>query len=221
VVDQGFDGVVFDCDGVLIDSEPIANAVLADSLAEEIGYRITAEESHCRFTGMIFGQIEDQLRTETGVSFPDGWVGRHFETLFARYRTELKAMDGVHDLVEALDGRGIPWGVASQSPPDYLELVLDLIGLGERARGRVASAKEVALPKPAPDVYLVACERISRDPSRVAVIEDSPTGARAGVAAGCTVFGYVHDRPAEELMQAGCTTTVSRLADLRDRLLGG
>ena len=133
-----FEGVIFDCDGVLVNSEPIANQVLATYLTEEIGFAITAEESHHRFTGMVFFQIEDLLRADHGLEMPKGWVEQHFEALYVRYRKELEAVPGTIALIDALDAAGIPWGVASQSAPDYLEFVLDLIGIGDRARGRIA-----------------------------------------------------------------------------------
>ena len=215
MADFQFESVVFDCDGVLIDSEPISNAVLADQIRTEIGYEISAEESHRKFTGMVVAQIEDALHAETGRRFRPGWVDRHFEKVFERYQTELEAMPGVHALVDYLDGLGIPWGVASQSAPDYLAFVLEIIGLHDRARGRVTSAREVANPKPHPDVYLLAFERVGGSPSRSLVIEDSPTGARAGVAAGATVIGYAHDRPAQELLDAGCETTIAELAEVQ------
>ncbi|MCR9176190.1 MAG: HAD family phosphatase [Alphaproteobacteria bacterium] len=215
-----FEGVIFDCDGVLVNSEPIANQVLAEYLTREVGFAITAEESHRRFTGMVFFQIEDLLRTDHDLDLPKGWVDLHFEALYVRYREELKAIPGTIELIDALDSAGIPWGVASQSAPDYLAFVLDLIGIGERARGRIASSKDVPNPKPAPDVYLLACRKVGCDPVRTAVVEDSPTGARAGVAAGCTVFGYAGDRPEAELVEAGAVKALQEMSALRPILTG-
>ena len=129
-------------------------------------------------------------------------------------------MPGTIALIDALDAAGIPCGVASQSAPDYLEFVLDLIGIGDRARGLIASSKDVKHPKPAPDVYLLACQKVGCDPIRTAVVEDSPTGTRAGVAAGCTVFGNALDRPAAELISAGAVTAVQEMLALRPYLTG-
>ena len=215
-----FEGVIFDCDGVLVNSEPIANQVLATYLTEEIGFAITAEESHHRFTGMVFFQIEDLLRADHGLEMPKGWVEQHFEALYVRYSKELEAVPGTIALIDALDAAGIPWGVASQSAPDYLEFVLDLIGICDRARGRIASSKDVKHPKHAPDVYLLACQKVGCDPIRTAVVEDSPTGTRAGVAAGCTVFGHALDRPAAELISACAVTAVQEMLALRPYLTG-
>lgn len=211
--------VIFDCDGVLVDSEPIACAVIVENIEKEIGLRMTPEEAHKRFTGLIFSQMEPMLEAETGRAFAPGWVDRHFEDLFARYRAELVAVPGTLDLIDGIEAAGLSWGVASQSPPHYLELVLDIIGLGDRARGRVASSKEVENPKPAPDVYLLACDRVGCAPSEAFVIEDSPTGARAGVLAGATVLGYAADRPAAELWDAGATHVSDRMQELQSFIL--
>jgi HAD superfamily hydrolase (TIGR01509 family) len=216
-----FEAVIFDCDGVLVNSEPIANQVLAEYLTDEIGFRISAEEAHHRFTGMVHFQIEDLLRVEHGLELPDGWVDRHSEALFVRYRKELEAVPGTVTLIDALDSARIPWGVASQSAPDYLEFVLDMIGLADRARGRVVSSHHVPNPKPAPDVYLLACRKVGCEPSRTAVIEDSPTGTQAGVAAGCTVFGHALDRPEAQLIAAGAIRAVTRMSDLLPHLMTG
>ena len=215
-----FDGVIFDCDGVLVNSEPIANQVLATFLTDEVGFAITAEESHQRFTGMVYFQIEEMLRADHGLEMPNGWIDRHFEDLYVRYGEELEAVPGTIELIDALDSAGIPWGVASQSAPDYLAFVLDLVGIGDRAVGRIASSNEVANPKPAPDVYLLACRKVGCTPARTAVVEDSPTGARAGVAAGCTVFGYAGDRSESELVDAGAVMAVQEMSALRPYLTG-
>lgn len=200
--------VIFDCDGVLIDSERIASNILAEDL-RVVGLDLTGEEAHCRFTGISLSLIDKQMREETGRAMPDGWIDRHHQALYTAFETELEAIPGVVAVLDHLDVAGIPWGVASQSAPEYLEHALGHVGIWHRAVGRVASAEQVANPKPAPDVYLLACKRVGCDPAKTVVVEDSPTGVRAGVAAGARVIGYAADRPAEELMAAGTAATVT------------
>lgn len=207
------EAVIFDCDGVLIDSERIASRILAEDL-RAVGLNLTGEEAHRRFIGISLSQIDKLMREETGRAMPDGWIDRHHRALYTAFETELEAIPGAIAVLDRLDAAGIPWGVASQSAPEYLEYTLAHVGIWHRAVGRVASAKQVANPKPAPDVYLLAFERVGCDPTRSLVIEDSPTGVRAGVAAGARVIGYAADRPAEELIQAGASATVSDMMAL-------
>ena len=207
------EAVIFDCDGVLIDSERVANHILATDL-RAIGLDISGEEAHRRFTGTSLSHIETVLMKETGQAMPDGWIDRHHQALYRAFETELDAIPGVIAVLDRLDRNGVPWGVASQSPPEYLKHTLSRVGIWHRAAGRVASTKQVVNPKPAPDVYLLACEQIGCDPAHCMVVEDSPTGVRAGVAAGARVIGYAADCPREDLMAAGASATVIDMAAL-------
>ncbi|NQW11092.1 MAG: HAD family phosphatase [Alphaproteobacteria bacterium] len=207
------EAVIFDCDGVLIDSERVANRILAEDL-RAVGLSLTGEEAHRRFTGTSLSQIERVMLAETGRAMPDGWIDRHHQALYHAFETELVAIPGVVAVLDTLDTIGMPWGVASQSAPEYLEHTLSRVGIWHRALGRVASAKQVSNPKPAPDVYLLACARVGCDPARSVVIEDSPTGVQAGVAAGAHVIGYAADRPAEDLLAAGAAATFTDMTAL-------
>ena len=209
-----FDGVIFDCDGVMVDSEPIANAVLSEMFALEVGYRITPEESHRRFTGIRNRDCVAIVEAEIGRPFPDGWRERWREQLFARLEAAIRPINGVHDVLAGLERDGIPFGVASQSAPDYLRLVLGRTGVLDRLRGRVTSADEVDNPKPAPDVYLLAFERVGIAPGRAVVIEDSATGVAAGAASGALVIGYAADSDPEKLVAAGASHVVHRMAEV-------
>jgi len=205
--------VIFDCDGVLIDSEPIANAILAADLTE-IGLPMTPEESHRRFTGCATTQIAEMVRAEIGVAPPPDWVSIHNQRVRDAVAAGVEAIPGVVDVLDALDSAGIPWGVASQSGPLYLELALGRVGIWQRASGRVVSAQSVARPKPAPDVYLEALSRIGAHPGSALIVEDSPTGVRAGVAAGARVVGFAAAQDPATLIAAGASHTVPSMADL-------
>ena len=209
-----YDAVIFDCDGVMVDSEPIANAVLSESFGLEVGYQITPEESHQRFTGIRNRDCVAIVEKEIGRPFPEGWRERWRERLFKRLEASIRPIDGVHDVILGLEGADIPFGVASQSARDYLELVLGRTGVLDRLRGQITSADEVANPKPAPDVYLLACSRIGVAPDRVIVIEDSATGVAAGASAGATVIGYAADSDPDRLRAAGASQVVLTMTDV-------
>ena len=208
-----YDAIIFDCDGVLIDSEPIAVAILIEDLLE-LGLRTTQEEAHHRFTGWASTEIAAAVSAETGVPVPDGWVNRHNASVREAVAATVEPIAGVLDVLDALDAAGVRWGVASQSGLSYLERALGRVGIWQRASGRVASSQMVANPKPAPDVYLKAMELVGARPQRTIVIEDSPTGVRAGVAAGGRVIGYAVDRAPAVLLSAGALHTVTAMADL-------
>lgn len=207
------DAIIFDCDGVLIDSEPIAVAILADDLAA-IGLRLSVEEVHHRYTGWTTAQIATTVSAELGLTVPADWVSRHNAAVREAVAATVEPVAGILDVLDALDAAGIAWGVASQSGLSYLERALGRVGIWQRAVGRVASSQMVERPKPAPDVYLKAMELVGVEPGRTVVVEDSPTGVRAGVAAGARVVGYAADREPEALLAAGASATVTRMAAL-------
>lgn len=212
-----YDAIIFDCDGVLIDSETIAVAILAEDL-RSFGLSLSFEEAHHRFTGCASTQIAAMVSEETGVPIPTDWIPQHNARVRDAVAATVEPIAGVLDVLDALDGAGIPWGVASQSGLLYLERALGRVGIWQRAPGRVASSQMVQRPKPAPDVYLKAMELVGVAPDRAIVIEDSPTGVRAGTAAGARVIGYAADRAHQELVAAGAVDTVPTMPDLLDRL---
>lgn len=208
-----YDAVIFDCDGVLIDSETIAVAILKHDL-DAVGLTMSVEEAHHRFTGWTTVQIAEEVARVTGTPVPADWVRRHNAEVQEAVATGVEPIDGVIDVLDGLDRAGVPWGVASQSGTSYLERGLGRVGIWQRAPGRVASSQMVARPKPAPDVYLKAMELVGCIPGRTIVVEDSPTGVRAGVAAGARVIGYAADRSPTDLIAAGAIDTVPTMLAL-------
>ncbi len=207
------EAVIFDCDGVLIDSEPIAVAILRQDLAV-LGVTMREDEVHHRFTGWSTTQIAEAMVAEFGVPVPADWVPSHNARVREAVAGSVEPIAGVTAVLDGLDAAGIPWGVASQSGMLYLELGLGRVGIWQRALGRVASSQLVARPKPAPDVYLMAMGLVGARPGSVVVIEDSPTGVRAGVAAGARVIGYAADRRPEQLLDAGAAATIAAMPSL-------
>lgn len=215
---MNYDAVIFDCDGVLIDSESIAVEILAEDLLD-LGLRLTPAEAHHRFTGWTTQQIAETVSADTGMPVRGDWVVRHNAQVREAVASSVEAVPGIIGVLDALDAAGVPWGVASQSGLTYLERALGRVGIWRRAAGRVASSQMVERPKPAPDVYLKAMQMVGVAPARTVVVEDSPTGVRAGVAAGARVIGFTADRAPGDLLAAGAAETVPAMSRLH-RALG-
>ncbi len=190
MTDFPFDAVLFDCDGVLVDSEPITNRVLAQMLCE-MGWRVSAEECMRIFTGKAVKDESPLIEARTGVRIGDDWTKAFRQRRNAALESELAEISGAPDAVRALhaalNGR---IAVASGADIWKVELQLAKVGLAECFAGRIFSGQDLPRSKPFPDVYLAAAHALGVPPSRCAVIEDTVTGATAGVAAGATVFGY-------------------------------
>ncbi len=178
--------VIFDCDGVLVDSEPISVRLDVEMLAE-LGVTMTAEEVIERFVGRSPEVIVQAVEAELGHPPPDGWFERGEQELHERFEAELVPVPGI---VEALGRITLPMCVASSSPPERLRFKLELTGLYDRFAGRIFSASEVANGKPAPDLFLHAAERMGVEPAGCVVVEDSRYGVQAARAASMDVLGY-------------------------------
>ena len=213
-----FDAVLFDCDGVLVDSEPITNGVLRDML-EERGWKLSADECMRIFVGKAVKDESALIEARTGQPLTEDWM-RHFrERRNAGLMGKLKAIRGAVQAVENIHAlyQGC---IACASGADRfkVELQLDKCGLMPYFAGRIFSGHELPRSKPAPDVYLAAAAALGVDPRRCAVVEDTVTGVTAGVAAGATVFGYSppeagHDAPAA-LLQAGAVIIFTDMSEL-------
>ena len=178
--------VIFDCDGVLIDSEPIANRVLAAQLARA-GLDMPPDEVMRTFVGATRDGCIELAGRLLGRPLPGDFGAAWDAALFEALAREVRAVEGIE---EVLDGLSLPWCVASNGEPDRMRLALRAAGLLERVGERLFSAKQVARPKPAPDLFLYAAARMGFAPAACAVVEDTPTGVKAAVAAGMRVFGY-------------------------------
>jgi HAD superfamily hydrolase (TIGR01509 family) len=195
-----FDLVIFDCDGVLVDSERLAVAMESRVLIE-IGWPLTEAEVIQRFVGRSSAYMKVEIENVIGRSV-DWWTefGEPFRVICER---ELTAIEGVSDV---LDGLTTPTCVASSSSRDSVEFKLGLTGLLEQFEGRIFSSTDVEHAKPAPDVFLFAALQLDVAPGRCGVIEDSVNGVLAGLAAGMTVFAYAGGvTSASELTRNGVT----------------
>jgi HAD superfamily hydrolase (TIGR01509 family) len=178
--------LIFDCDGVLVDSEPLAMRVLLDGIAEA-GLTIASDRGYERFLGKDLATITALLSEEYGLDLTHSALERMRVRLHDSFRRELKPMPGI---VAALDAIDLPCCVASSSQMDRVRLALDVAGLRSRFEPNLFSASMVARGKPAPDLFLHAAEAMGADPVDCVVVEDSPSGVEAAQRAGMSVFAF-------------------------------
>ncbi len=200
-----FDLVIFDCDGVLVDSEAIGNRALAETLTS-VGLPTTPEEALEACKGRILKDVVAIMEERNGGPLPDDWIPE-FEALRAEYfREELEEIPGARETVEAVKAAGIDVAVGTQGKPEKVALTLGLTGLNALFdEDAVFTSYGVPRGKPFPDLYLHAAEQRGKEPARCAVIEDTVLGAQAGISAGMTVFGYAAETPAAEFEAIGAT----------------
>lgn len=178
--------LIFDCDGVLVDSEPVSVAVLIEMLAHQ-GVEMTEEEAYQRFLGRSIASMTATLWEEYGIETDIDFLDHMRSALFERFRLELKAIEG---MAETLDRLAMPRCVASSSQPERIRYSLGLTGLLEKFEPHIFSATMVRNGKPAPDLFLHAASRMGVEPANCIVIEDSPAGILAAKAAGMCVFAF-------------------------------
>jgi HAD superfamily hydrolase (TIGR01509 family) len=217
-----FEAVLFDCDGVLVDSEPITNGVLRDML-EELGWKLTRDECMRIFIGKAVKEERGLIEAHTGQPLTEAWLVRFRERRNERLMSEVQPIAGALQAVAALHER-FEGRIACASGADRIkvELQLEKCGLLPFFAGRVFSGHELPRSKPAPDVYLAAAAALDVAPQRCAVVEDTVTGVTAGIAAGATVFGYSppeagHSAP-EALREAGALEIFTYMARLPELL---
>lgn len=192
-----FDMVIFDCDGVLVDSEPITNRLLQDDLAAH-GLVLTLEDVMGSFVGGTIAGVGVEARRR-GADLPENWADLFYEKMFVALADQVESIPGAEAVLDALDAAGITYAVGSNGPHRKMDVTLIRTGLASRLKGRVYSREDVERPKPAPDVYLKAAADAGIAPERCAVIEDSASGATAGKAAGMAVFGFAAETPRDRL----------------------
>ncbi len=189
--------IIFDCDGVLVDSEPITNRLLAEDLTRR-GLPMTTEACIDAFVGGTMDQVFRRARS-LGAVLPDDWVAEFYDIMCAALGQEVEIIPGVADLLDHLDETGIDVCVASNGPMRKMEVTLGRTGLWDRLRGRIFSAHEVGVAKPDPGLFLHAAETCGASRATSLVIEDSASGARAAKAAGMRCLGFCRDTPAARL----------------------
>jgi HAD superfamily hydrolase (TIGR01509 family) len=199
-----FELVIFDCDGVLIDSEPIANRVFMEQL-ETVGLSMPLEDVMRTFIGRTRDGCIELAGRMLGRPLPAEFGRRWDLALYEALEREVKPVAGIPELLRSMT---VPFCVASNGERERMERALRAAGLLHLVQGRLFTASEVAHPKPAPDLFVHAAKAMGAAPARCAVVEDTPTGVKAGVAAGMKVFAYAGAAHADEagLRRAGAST---------------
>lgn len=204
--------VIFDCDGVLVDSEQAAFDILQQDLARH-GLPLPRAELEALFIGGTVKGLWQQARS-MGATLPDDWVDDFYARLYARLALGTPLIPGIEVVLDALDAAGIPYAVGSNGSDHKMQVTLGQHpALLARLKGRLFSGQTLGKPKPAPDLYLHAASALGHLPQDCAVIEDSATGAHAARAAGIRCFGYAAHGDGAALKAAGAHT-FSSMADL-------
>ncbi|WP_175409285.1 HAD family phosphatase [Streptomyces sp. TRM64462] len=194
-----YDLVIFDNDGVLVDSEPLSNAILAGYLTE-LGHPTTYEESLRDYMGGAMHRVHDTILQRTGQRLPEDFDATFHARVFAAFARELTAVAGVTEVLGKLVAGGVPYCVASSGSHERIRVGHQKTGLDLWfGPGTVFSAQDVGRGKPAPDLFLYAAERMGVPAERCVVVEDSPLGVEAALAAGMDVYGFTAMTPARRL----------------------
>ena len=215
-----FEAILFDCDGVLVDSEPITNGVLRDLLAET-GWVMTAQECMHYFVGKTVREERVMIEARTGRALTQEWLDLFYQRRNRELDARLEVIAGAHKAVAAAhEHTGQRIACASGADRFKVQMQLTKVGLIDYFEGCIFSGHEMARSKPAPDVYLAAAQHLQAAPQQCLVIEDSAPGVMAGAAAGATVWAYC---PLPELgpalLQAGASRLLANMADVPGLLL--
>jgi HAD superfamily hydrolase (TIGR01509 family) len=214
---QHFELVVFDCDGVLVDSEVIAVRVDQRVLAD-LGWELELEEIVERFVGRSEASFIASIEQHLGIELADGWDRKYEPWYRTAFERGLVAVDGIHD---ALDRLTLPHCVASSGSHAKMQRTLGQTALLDRFDGRIFSATEVARGKPAPDLFLHAARSLGTAPERCVVVEDSAYGVQAARAAGMHVLAYAGGVTPPERLAGSGTTVFTDMRDLPDLIAAG
>lgn len=203
--------VLFDCDGVLVDSEGPTLELLRGDF-ERFGLPLTLDRLQADFVG---GTVETVGRRAlaAGARLPEGWVADFYTRMYAMLRAGTPLIPGILGVLDTLDAAGIPYAVGSNGAPEKMAITLGQHGLDTRFAGHLYSGQVLGAPKPAPDLYLHAAAQLGVAPSACVVIEDSATGARAARLAGIPCFGYAPHGHADRLEAEGARVFTA-MADL-------
>ncbi|MFH9244555.1 HAD family hydrolase [Streptomyces lydicus] len=213
-----YDLVIFDNDGVLVDSEPLSNTVLAGYLTE-LGHPTPYEESIRDYMGSAMHRIHELVMERTGQRLPEDFDDVFHSRVFAAFERELKPVPGAREMLEKLAADGVPYCVGSSGSHERIRVGHRATGLDRWfPAGRVFSSEDVGRGKPAPDLFLYAAREMGVAPERCVVVEDSPLGVQAAVAAGMDVYGFTAMTSAEKLTEAGATALFADMAELLELL---
>jgi HAD superfamily hydrolase (TIGR01509 family) len=199
---------IFDCDGVLVDSERISNELVADILSAH-GVSLTWEEAMEIFVGQSVEGVRATALTRFAVQLPEDWAEEYYARMIPTLAERVMPIEGAPETVARLQDAGIPCCVASQGPPNKIEAALTRVGLWTRLGHAIFSAQNVARPKPAPDLFLYAARTMQVAPADCVVIEDSALGIAGALAAGMRVLAYCPLGNGDAAREVGATPFAS------------
>jgi len=209
--------IIFDCDGVLVDTEPVVQRVLADWLTKH-GWPMTAEECARSIKGSHIAQIQERLEARTGGSHPD-FIAGYRRAMFEAFGSGVDEIPGADAVLGLLADAGMAYCVASNGPHAKMDVSMRSAGLlrhfgGTLDPAQVFSADDVGEPKPSPKLFLHAAQRMGVAPGDCLVVDDSPQGVEAAIAAGMVIIGYEDMTPGAKLRAAGAAIVIERLDEL-------
>lgn len=202
--------VLFDCDGVIVDSEGPTFMMLQADFAR-YGLPLTLHDLETNYIGGTIETVAARA-TAAGATLPPGWTDDFYHRLYQMLAMHTPLIPGILPVLDALDAAGIPYAVGSNGTPEKMNITLGQHGLIPRFKGHLYSGQAIGAPKPAPDIYLHAARALGVEPSDCVVIEDSSTGATAARNAGIRCFGYAPHGPHPHLAATGATL----FADMAD-----
>ena len=213
------DLIIFDCDGVLIDSEGVASSVVAENLTA-LGWAMDAPEAMRLFMGMSITDMVPMIETRLNRALPENWRPDLAQKLVEALGTKSKLIPGAAELLHEVTARGINWRIASNSSDEEMHVKFTRTGISHLTAGRAYSAASVIAqggrPKPAPDLFLAAAASANVAPERCIVLEDSVLGVTGAVAAGMVCYGFAPHGEGAYLLAAGAAQIFTRL----DEILG-
>jgi len=205
--------IIFDCDGVLVDSEFVASRVVAANLSS-LGWPLDAAAAMRMFVGMSILEMEPIIEGRLRRRLPEGWRQNLADELVAALSQEAELVPGAREMLERVNRLGIPWRVASNSSDEEMAVKFRRTGLEDLTAGLTFAAMRVGRPKPAPDVYLAAAADAGAAPARCLVLEDSKLGVEGAVAAGMVCYGYAAHDDGAHLLAAGAAGVLGKLDEL-------
>ncbi len=210
--------IIFDCDGVLVDSEPLSMRADAEVLARA-GIKISEVELHKRFVGTTFKAMVEAIEKQHATKLPANLSDLKNARMNEMYRTELKLVRGVRDALEDIRNMGLSMSIASNGPKERVKLALQLTGLLPYFKNAIVTYEDVPQGKPAPDMYLLAAKNAGTKADNCLVVEDSITGVTAAVDAGCWTLGFTgtyedQQSHGEKLKDIGAEAIFNKMADL-------
>jgi HAD superfamily hydrolase (TIGR01509 family) len=209
--------IIFDCDGVIIDSEGVASTVCAREF-RALGWEITAQQAQDRFIGMSITDMQPIIESQIGRTLPATWRAALAQKLVVALGTESKLIPGAREMLERVNTLGIPWCIASNSSDEELDVKFSRTGIAHLTAGRAYSAAGVIAKggraKPAPDIFLAAAAGMKTHPQNCLVLEDSVLGVTGAVAAGMLCYGFAPHDTGASLLAAGAHAVLKNLSDL-------